>query len=278
MDQSGYDYKADIWSFGITALELANGHAPYAKFPPMKVLMLTLQNAPPTLDRDRTLYKYSKSFKEMIDSCLQKDPTKRPTAEKLLQHPFFKSAKKPQYLVTTLLQDLIPVTDRKHHINSVYADEKPAEVDNDEWDFGNDSLKSPVAAVNSPLEMLLETKPRGVSFRLTPLVDEISAITNNNVSTNESSLSRPSSTAPYDPVTGLPQYQEPGSFSGILPKKSRFVVDTQNNTVITTRTDSGSSEMNTAVATVQAVLSPQNTEVKKGRFSVMGEKKPFNIR
>ena len=114
MDQSGYNYKADIWSFGITALELANGHAPYAKFPPMKVLMLTLQNPPPTLDREKTHYKYTKSFKDMIDSCLQKDSAKRPSAEKLLAHPFFKSAKKPQYLVGTLLQCLTPLTERSH--------------------------------------------------------------------------------------------------------------------------------------------------------------------
>ena len=121
MDQSGYDYKADIWSFGITALELAYGHAPYAKYPPMKVLMMTLQNAPPTLNREETLHKYSKSFKDMIDSCLQKDSTKRPSAEKLLTHPFFKNAKKPQYLVSALLENLPAITDRTHKtsLNSI---------------------------------------------------------------------------------------------------------------------------------------------------------------
>ncbi|KAL3647023.1 hypothetical protein CASFOL_007991 [Castilleja foliolosa] len=108
---TGYDFKADIWSFGITALELAHGHAPFSKYPPMKVLLMTIQNAPPGLDYDRDK-KFSKSFKEMVAMCLVKDQTKRPTAEKLLRHSFFKSAKPPQLIVKKLFVDLPPLWKR----------------------------------------------------------------------------------------------------------------------------------------------------------------------
>ncbi|RWR80803.1 serine/threonine-protein kinase BLUS1-like protein isoform X2 [Cinnamomum micranthum f. kanehirae] len=108
---SGYDFKADIWSFGITALELAHGHAPFSKYPPMKVLLMTIQNAPPGLDYDRDK-RFSKSFKEMVAMCLVKDQTKRPTAEKLLKHSFFKNAKPPELSVKNLLTDLPPLWDR----------------------------------------------------------------------------------------------------------------------------------------------------------------------
>ncbi|KAH9715960.1 protein kinase domain-containing protein [Citrus sinensis] len=103
----GYDFKADIWSFGITALELAHGHAPFSKYPPMKVLLMTLQNAPPGLDYER-----DRKFSKMIASCLVKDPSKRPSAKKLLKHSFFKQARSNEYIARALLEGLPALGDR----------------------------------------------------------------------------------------------------------------------------------------------------------------------
>ncbi|KAE8021536.1 hypothetical protein FH972_007419 [Carpinus fangiana] len=117
----GYDFKADIWSFGITALELAHGHAPFSKYPPMKVLLMTLQNAPPGLDYERDK-KFSKAFKEMVATCLVKDPKKRPTSEKLMKHPFFKHARTNEYLARAILDGLSPLGDRFRMLKAKEAD------------------------------------------------------------------------------------------------------------------------------------------------------------
>ncbi|KAE8731915.1 hypothetical protein F3Y22_tig00002377pilonHSYRG00002 [Hibiscus syriacus] len=159
----GYDFKADIWSFGITALELAHGHAPFSKYPPMKVLLMTLQNAPPGLDYERDK-KFSKSFKEMVATCLAKDPKKRPTSEKLLKHRFFKNARSYSYLARTILDDLAPLGERFRLLKTKEADllvqnkvlfEDKEQLSQQEyirgisaWNFNLEDLKSQAALIH----------------------------------------------------------------------------------------------------------------------------------
>ncbi|EFJ47105.1 hypothetical protein VOLCADRAFT_105178 [Volvox carteri f. nagariensis] len=117
---SGYDFSADIWSFGITLLEMCHGHAPFAKFPPMKVLLMTLQNPAPTLE-DKGQKHFSKALKDLVTRCLQKEKDKRPTAAQLLEHRFFKIAKDAKYLKDNLVGELPPLSDRVNRIRTGMA-------------------------------------------------------------------------------------------------------------------------------------------------------------
>lgn len=72
-----YDSSADIWSFGITALELSQGRPPRSRETPHAVLLQTVTDAAPTLDREGGTHKYSRAFQEIVSMCLEKDPTKR---------------------------------------------------------------------------------------------------------------------------------------------------------------------------------------------------------
>uniref|UniRef100_H9ZFJ9 non-specific serine/threonine protein kinase n=1 Tax=Macaca mulatta TaxID=9544 RepID=H9ZFJ9_MACMU len=81
-----YDFKSDLWSLGITAIEMAEGAPPLCDMHPMRALFLIPRNPPPRLKSK----KWSKKFFSFIEGCLVKNYTQRPSTEQLLKHPFIR--------------------------------------------------------------------------------------------------------------------------------------------------------------------------------------------
>ncbi|XP_066210615.1 STE20-like serine/threonine-protein kinase isoform X1 [Saccopteryx leptura] len=80
-----YDYKADVWSLGITLIEMAEIEPPHHELNPMRVLLKIAKSEPPTLAQPS---KWSSNFKDFLKKCLEKNVDSRWTTSQLLQHPF----------------------------------------------------------------------------------------------------------------------------------------------------------------------------------------------
>ena len=99
IQEIGYDCLADIWSLGITALEMAEGKPPYGDIHPMRAIFMIPTKPPPSFrDPDR----WSSEFIDFVQKCLVKNPEKRATANELLQHEFIKRA-----LSVSIIQKII---------------------------------------------------------------------------------------------------------------------------------------------------------------------------
>ncbi|XP_070572866.1 serine/threonine-protein kinase TAO1-like isoform X2 [Ptychodera flava] len=99
MDEGQYDGKVDVWSMGITCIELAERKPPLFNMNAMSALYHIAQNEPPLLSSDA----WSQHFRDFVDLCLQKDPLDRPFAEDLLTHQFLVQDK-PSTVIIDLIE------------------------------------------------------------------------------------------------------------------------------------------------------------------------------
>ncbi|KAL6462674.1 hypothetical protein MHYP_G00290960 [Metynnis hypsauchen] len=141
-----YDFKSDLWSLGITAIEMAEGAPPLCDMHPMRALFLIPRNPAPRLKSK----KWSKKFQSFIDSCLVKNHTQRPSTEQLLKHPFIRDLTNERQ-VRIQLKDHIDRTKKKRG----ERDETEYEYSGSEEEEEERDIGEPSSIINIPGESTL---------------------------------------------------------------------------------------------------------------------------
>ncbi|XP_015256277.1 PREDICTED: mitogen-activated protein kinase kinase kinase kinase 4-like isoform X5 [Cyprinodon variegatus] len=169
-----YDYRSDLWSCGITAIEMAEGAPPLCDMHPMRALFLIPRNPPPRLKSK----KWSKKFFSFIEGCLVKNYTQRPPTDQLLKHPFIRDQPNERQ-VRIQLKDHIDRTKKKRG----EKDETEYEYSGseEEEEEASEQEGEPSSIVNVPGESTLrrdfirlqqENKERSEALRRQQLLQE----------------------------------------------------------------------------------------------------------
>ncbi|XP_042154838.1 traf2 and NCK-interacting protein kinase isoform X4 [Oncorhynchus tshawytscha] len=144
--EATYDFKSDLWSLGITAIEMAEGAPPLCDMHPMRALFLIPRNPAPRLKSK----KWSKKFQSFIESCLVKSHGQRPNTEQLLKHPFIRELPNERQ-VRIQLKDHIDRTKKKRG----ERDETEYEYSGSEEEEEERDMGEPSSIINIPGESTL---------------------------------------------------------------------------------------------------------------------------
>nr|DBA20967.1 TPA: hypothetical protein GDO54_017695 [Pyxicephalus adspersus] len=144
---STYDYRSDLWSLGITAIEMAEGTPPLCDMHPMRALFLIPRNPPPKL-KSR---KWSKKFLNFVDNCLIKNYTHRPTTDTLLKHSFVRDLQNERQ-IRIMLKDHLDRTRKKREKDETGYEYSGSEEEDEEM---NEDEGEPSSIVNLPGESTL---------------------------------------------------------------------------------------------------------------------------
>uniref|UniRef100_A0A8C3ERF7 non-specific serine/threonine protein kinase n=1 Tax=Corvus moneduloides TaxID=1196302 RepID=A0A8C3ERF7_CORMO len=145
---STYDYRSDLWSLGITAIEMAEGAPPLCDMHPMRALFLIPRNPPPKL-KSR---KWSKKFLNFVESCLVKHYLHRPSTETLLKHSFIRDMQNERQVRIMLKDHLDRTRKKKGEKEETDYDYSGSEEEDDEL---NEDEGEPSSIVNLPGESTL---------------------------------------------------------------------------------------------------------------------------
>ncbi|XP_055015439.1 mitogen-activated protein kinase kinase kinase kinase 4 isoform X2 [Boleophthalmus pectinirostris] len=145
--EATYDYRSDLWSLGITALEMAEGAPPLCDMHPMRALFLIPRNPPPKLKSK----KWSKRFLSFVDGCLVKNHLHRPTTDALLRHAFIRDLTNERQ-VRIMLKDHLDRTRKKREKEGPEYEYSGSE---DEEDEVTEEEGEPSSIVNVPGEWTL---------------------------------------------------------------------------------------------------------------------------
>lgn len=144
--KEGYDMKTDIWSLGITAIELAEGKPPLFDIASLRVIFLIPARDPPTLQDAK---KWSPEFNDFIHVCLQKNPENRPSAQELLDHPFVQMGmqRDKEGILKTLVQQSLPLL-KEARLNKKNK-KRPTEKDDSDDEDDDRMVPGSIISVNS---------------------------------------------------------------------------------------------------------------------------------